>query len=252
MKNIIFEKLQEIEETRQVKVLFACEAGSRAWGFHSVQSDYDVRFVYLQHRDHYVTLGNPNDSLNFGVNQQLDLNGWDVRKFLQLMAKSNATVMEWLRSPVGYVSEPAFVDEARQLMVRYFNPLATYYHYAGLARNHMEEVSQLIPTVKVYLHAARALIAAQWVVRNQSPPPTLFNDLLRFVGSDSTREVLDQLMLMKRSDNNLLTEKVAELEQWMEQTFTDNEHEKATLKHEKVGLEELDVFYRKVLGWSEL
>ena len=248
MKNIILEKLKEIEETHQVKVLYACEDGSRAWGFHADSSDYDVRFVFLQDSIKYLTLGTPKDAMNFGLSEQLDLSGWDIRKFLQLMGKSNASVLEWLRSPVVYVSEPSFVDEARKLMLQYFNPVATYHHYAGLAKKHMEDISILFPTAKGYLHATRALLACQWVIHKQGPPPTLFSDLITIAESESIRAVLGKLLQLKQSDNNLLVEKEYDLEKWMDDVLAANEKEKSQLKHEKAGLEDLDAFYRNCIS----
>ena len=43
--------LAQVEAERNVRVLFACESGSRAWGFASRDSDYDVRFLYVHRRD---------------------------------------------------------------------------------------------------------------------------------------------------------------------------------------------------------
>ena len=48
MKNIILEKIKEIERTENVKILHCIESGSRAWGFASPDSDYDVRFIYVR------------------------------------------------------------------------------------------------------------------------------------------------------------------------------------------------------------
>jgi hypothetical protein len=42
MKEVILQKLSEIEQSEDVKILYACESGSRAWGFASPDSDFDV------------------------------------------------------------------------------------------------------------------------------------------------------------------------------------------------------------------
>ena len=47
MRETIIEKLTELEQSENVRVLHAVESGSRAWGFASPDSDYDVRFINL-------------------------------------------------------------------------------------------------------------------------------------------------------------------------------------------------------------
>lgn len=56
MRERIIELLHSIEAEHGVKVLYACESGSRAWGFASPDSDYDVRFVYVRPLEDYLSL----------------------------------------------------------------------------------------------------------------------------------------------------------------------------------------------------
>ena len=55
MRDRIMKKLDEIEKTEEVRILLAVESGSRAWGFASTDSDYDVRFIYFRPEDEYST-----------------------------------------------------------------------------------------------------------------------------------------------------------------------------------------------------
>src|SRR6476659_2643278 len=101
--------LAELELRHAVKVLFACESGSRGWGFASPDSDYDVRFVYVNRLPWYLTVEAGRDVIEQPISDELDVSGWDLRKTLQLMRDSNPTLLEWLRSPILYRQEEPWV-----------------------------------------------------------------------------------------------------------------------------------------------
>ena len=106
MLDIIQKKLGEIEAQEHVKILHCVESGSRAWGFASPDSDYDVRFVYLRRREDYLRLEGIRDVIEWQLDDVLDINGWDIQKYLRLLYKSNPTVFEWDLSPVVYRTTP--------------------------------------------------------------------------------------------------------------------------------------------------
>ena len=87
MENIIT-IFKEIEERKKIKILYACETGSRAWGFPSPDSDYDVRFIYMHERDWYLSLNDRDDTVET-MQGDLDITGWDLKKSLVLLKKSN-------------------------------------------------------------------------------------------------------------------------------------------------------------------
>ena len=92
-------KLKEVEEKENVTVIMAVESGSRAWGFASKDSDYDVRFLYVRRREDYLKLQPPRDVIEWQLDEVLDINGWDIRKALVLLYKSNPTLFELCNSP---------------------------------------------------------------------------------------------------------------------------------------------------------
>lgn len=98
----INEKLDEIEEKENVRILHAIESGSRAWGFASPDSDYDVRFIYARRREDYLRLDEPRDVIEWQLDDVLDINGWDLKKALKQFARGNATLFEWSGSPIVY------------------------------------------------------------------------------------------------------------------------------------------------------
>lgn len=128
MKELIQEKLREIEQREECRILLAVESGSRAWDFASPDSDYDVRFIYVRPEKAYLRLDRTRDVIEVPINDELDINGWDIDKTLRLLHKSNPTVFEWFSSPIIYQTS-AFADQFRPIMQKYFSSKAGLWHY---------------------------------------------------------------------------------------------------------------------------
>ena len=142
MKTKIIEKLKEIEHSKKVEILFAVESGSRAWGFASPDSDYDIRFIYKHDLDYYLSLWEQTDVIEFMTEDDLDGSGWDLRKTIKLLAKSNAPLLEWLHSPVVYFENETFANQMRELAKHCFSPIACLHHYLGTTKNFMDVCEQ--------------------------------------------------------------------------------------------------------------
>ena len=138
---LVDRKLDEIEEMEGVKILHAVESGSRAWGFASPDSDYDVRFVYVRPEQYYLRLDEKKDFINWELDETLDINGWDLSKTLQHFHKSNASLYEWGNSPVVYRTMPEW-GEIKAVSERFFSCKAGMYHYYGTARKNFIEYLQ--------------------------------------------------------------------------------------------------------------
>lgn len=132
MRKKIKEQLRRIEDAENIKILLAVESGSRAWGFASPDSDYDVRFVYIRSLEDYLRLDAIRDVIELPIDDVLDINGWDLQKTLRLLHKSNPTLFEWFSSPIVY-KKTEFSDKFRDLMMHYFSPKKTLYHYVSMA-----------------------------------------------------------------------------------------------------------------------
>jgi predicted nucleotidyltransferase len=178
MRATIMRALREIESREDVAVLYACESGSRGWGFASPDSDYDVRFIYVRRLDRYLTLEPVRDVIEQPRGGQLDINGWDLRKALQLLRDSNPTLLEWLRSPIVYALHDAFATRLRAAAESGFSPVRGYHHYVSTARKNLrehlmgEEVRH-----KKYLAVLRPLLAARWIREQRGAPPMRFAEL---------------------------------------------------------------------------
>jgi len=138
MQPLILHHLQRIEKEKGIRILYACETGSRGWGFASPDSDFDIRFIYVHPRDSYLSINNPQDTISSifeDGGEVLDFNAWDLRKTLHHLRKSNATPCEWLQSPILYFQEENFREELWGMAQQFFNPQAAVHHYLGICHN---------------------------------------------------------------------------------------------------------------------
>jgi len=192
MRAEVLATLQAIEREEDVRVLFACESGSRGWGFASPDSDYDVRFVYVRRLADTLTVNPVREVIERPISGELDVSGWDLRKTLQLLLDSNPTLLEWLRSPIVYREDAELARRLRALAQRKFSLVRGYHHYVSMAKKNLRE-HLLGETVrfKKYLYVLRPLMAARWIRERGSAPPMVFADLVE--GTLDDAEVLAEL-----------------------------------------------------------
>ena len=96
----IKEKLTQIEQRKNIRILYACESGSRAWGFASFDSDYYVRFIFVRPVEDYLRVEELPDYIDAELNDVYDINGWDLKKLCKQLFKSNPVIFEWADSPI--------------------------------------------------------------------------------------------------------------------------------------------------------
>lgn len=195
MENI-HDALKQVETKYQVKILYACETGSRAWGFPSPDSDYDVRFIYRHERDWYLSLSDRKDTIEF-MDGDLDVTGWDLRKCLKLLKKSNGPLIERFQSPVVYFTEEAFVHEFNLLIEAYYSPTAAFYHHYSLAQKFWEELKEKNEIkLKAYFYLIRSLLSYNWIVRNKTVLPMHIEGLMKYIDKGNA-EALRKLIALK-------------------------------------------------------
>lgn len=197
MKELIQEKLREIEQREECRILLAVESGSRAWGFASPDSDYDVRFIYVRPKKAYLRLDRARDVIEVPINDELDINGWDIDKTLRLLHKSNPTVFEWFSSPIIYQTS-AFADQFRPIMQKYFSSKAGLWHYLHMAEgNYRDYLRGEMVRAKKYFYVLRPILACKWILEKGTPPPMLFTDLVKSELPDDLSETVYQLLDLK-------------------------------------------------------
>jgi predicted nucleotidyltransferase len=193
--------LTQLEATHGIRILYACESGSRAWGFPSPDSDYDVRFIYCHPADWYLTLDEGRDTLDFPVDDELDLAGWELRKALRLLRTSNAALFEWLQSPVVYHEALDFRARLAPLLPAAFNLKAGLHHYLGQLRRGVEEdlVGEEVRLKRLF-YALRSALAARWI-RERHTLPLMEFALLRELLPSALQPVVDDLLNVKAMAN---------------------------------------------------
>ena len=197
MQELIVQRLHEIEQTEHVRILMAVESGSRAWGFSSPDSDYDVRFLYVRPPKEYLRLDRLRDVIELPINDLLDVNGWDIDKALKLLYRSNPTLFEWLASPIVYM-ETAYANILRSAAKEYFISKHGLYHYHSMAEsNYREYLKTDMVKAKKYFYVLRPILACKWILEYRSQPPMLFSELMDAELESELRPVVLQLLELK-------------------------------------------------------
>lgn len=200
MVNQIREQLLKLEKDKGIKVLLAVESGSRAWGIPSPDSDYDVRIIYIHSTDWYLSIEDRKDSIDYFEGELLDISGWDIRKALKLLKKSNASPMEWARSPIVYYQAQGFVEELTQLSSDFFIPKHTVNHYWGIAKNsfHSNLKDGKIVLKKLF-YVLRPLLAAKWIIVYNEIPPITLSELMMQIENEKIKTKIEGLIKFKES-----------------------------------------------------
>lgn len=178
-------RLVSVAAEHDVRILYACESGSRAWGFPSPDSDYDVRFIYVHPIDWYLRLDEDQDVIDLPLEKTpvglLDLGGWDLRKTLRLITKSNPVIWEWLQSPICYQLS-LDLRKYRNILDPFFSPISACHHYLSICRNTMDQ-ALTSPSVKIkkYFYMLRPLLAALWIEKHRTEPPMELAALLAII-----------------------------------------------------------------------
>ncbi|MFD2907784.1 DNA polymerase beta superfamily protein [Flavobacterium ardleyense] len=247
MKDKIVAKLKEVELQKGVEILYAVESGSRAWGFASSDSDYDIRFIYKHDIDYYLSLWEQTDVIEFMTEDDLDGSGWDLRKSIKLLAKSNASLLEWIFSPVVYYENEAFMKQIRTLAKECFSPIACLHHYLGTTKNFMDVCEQEEVKLKSYFYALRTALAGKWIIISQTFPPVDFMELLP-IAPQNIQEKVKELMLIKANqDESYLHPKEKLIMIFLQETVVFNQENASGLGIGKKVSEELDGVFREII-----
>lgn len=193
--------LSIIESEYGVRVLYACESGSRSWGFASPDSDYDVRFIYVHPLSWYLQVSAQRDVIELPISGDLDINGWELRKALGLLKKGNATLIEWLDSPIVYGSDAVFLQAIRSAARQVHQAERSFHHYVHMARrNYREYLRSDIVRLKKYLYVLRPLLATLWVEQGRGAAPMRFQELVNAIVTDADlHAAIEQLLVVKRA-----------------------------------------------------
>lgn len=245
---VIREKIKEIEEQEQVRIILAVESGSRAWGFESPDSDYDVRFIYVRSKNDYLKLEEVRDVIEWQLDDTLDISGWDIQKALRLLYKSNPTLFEWCASPIIYEEKPE-ANALRKLIQAYFSEQKLVYHYWNMAkRNYCEYLQHDLVKSKKYFYVLRPILAGKWVLTQQTPPPMEFEKLVESELDENLKPIVAELIAKKRQVGEAdLVPKIPLLNHYIEEKLAWLETEAKKLTLQKNEWQPLNAFFLQLL-----
>jgi uncharacterized protein len=246
MENIK-QKLKQIEAEHKVRILYASETGSRAWGFPSPDSDYDVRFIYLHKRDWYLALNERKDTIEF-MDGDLDITGWDLRKCLKLLKKSNVPLIERFQSPVQYYADDKFKAEFMQLIVEYYSPAASFYHHYSLANKFWEELKeQGNIKLKSYFYLVRSLLSCNWIIKDRTVLPMDIEGLMNYIDAGNRDKLRGLISLKATVGERYLHPKDATMQTFVTDLFAFVEENKNDLGVNDQNFGSLNRFFLKTL-----
>ena len=244
----IKQKLEEIEQIENIKIIMAVESGSRAWGFASPDSDYDVRFIYARKKEDYLSLDEPRDVVEWQLDDVYDVNGWDLKKALKLLYKANPSVFEWCTSPIVYRDTKEFND-LKELLPLYFNQKKSLYHYWHMAKtNYREHIRAEQVKLKKYFYVLRPILAAEWVLEYATQPPMEFDRLVKAQLPDELRPVVDDLLEKKMAASEMgMAPRIDVLNEFIEKEIERIEEKAASCEDKKVEWDALNDYFRKIV-----
>jgi len=245
-------KLSDIERAHGVRVLFAVESGSRAWGFPSPDSDYDVRFIYLHPRDWYLSLVERRDVIELPLDaEDHDISGWDFRKAMQLLLRSNPPLYEWLVSPIVYREDGTTRTAMRALAERGYAGKTMGWHYLRMADRTYKAQAGGRETVKLkkYFYVVRPLCALIWLVEHGTLPPMNLAALLDGIPmAAQVRRTVDRLLERKSRSSELgLGKRLPVLDRWIERHLQRGEKHCQDLPAKTTILSEAEDYFRQVV-----
>lgn len=246
----ILRRIHAAEKEHNIKVLYAIESGSRAWGFASANSDFDVRFVYVRKQEWYlgIDLEDKRDVVEYPIVDEIDINGWDIRKALQLFRRSNPSIIEWLLSPIVYIDNDAFASELRDLIPECYHLDKGIYHYRSMAKtNYRGYLQQELVPLKKYFYVLRPLLAIRWIKTYKEPAPIEFERLRRLLVSEPEvdAEVSRLLVLKKQATEKLMIERSHCLNDFIERELAGLEQHNPEFDTPGSDVESLNMLFRK-------
>ena len=249
MKEIIQKKLEEIEKQEHVKIILAVESGSRAWGFDSADSDYDVRFLYVREPEMYLKLDNIRDVIEWQLDEVFDISGWDIKKALRLLYKSNPTLFEWINSPIVY-KETKEGTELKDISRQYFDVKKSVMHYLNMSsttfNNYLQEETIKL---KKYFYALRPILAAKHALENKTQPPVKFSELKDTMLDEEINDEVNHLLELKINSNETeYIPVIKDLNQYIEKNINEIKKYTNQLNELKFGWNGLNQYFLKLLN----
>lgn len=252
MEEKIKKYLSDLEKDKGIEILLACETGSRAWGFPSPDSDFDVRVIYKHDKNWYLGLTEEKDTIEYFLeNNEIDISGWDLRKSLRLLAKSNPPLLERIQSPIIYKVDKEFLTGIYSVALKTYSRIATIHHYLSMAKKAFEEVLNSEEyKLKKFFYALRASVACLWILEKEEIPPIEFGKMLNGLDLPENLKIrIGELIAIKSTISETYLHKgEKELIEFMRTCIERADNESQILPSSKGQMSDLNDFFLKILG----
>jgi len=251
MEEKIKKYLSDLEQEKGIEILLACETGSRGWGFPSPDSDFDVRVIYKHEKNWYLSLTEEKDTIEYFLeNNEIDISGWDLRKSLRLLAKSNPPLLERIQSPIIYKVNKEFLTGINAVAQKTYSRIASIHHYLSMAKKTFEEVVNSEEyKLKKFFYALRASVACLWILEKEEIPPIEFGKMLN--GLDlplNLKTRIGELIEIKSTISETYLHKGEnDLIEFMKTCIERAENESQSLPASKGKMSDLNDFFLKTL-----
>ncbi|WP_453996522.1 nucleotidyltransferase domain-containing protein [Bacillus nitroreducens] len=257
MKEHIIEILHQTEQQYDIKILYACEAGSRTWGIVSPDSDFDIRFIYIHKKDWYLSIDQKRDVLEIPKHDQvdcpvdplIDMSGWELTKALRLFRKSNPGLLEWLHSGIIYIQKYSFLEKMHQLETSIFSPIPCIYHYVKMAKGNYKTLQEKGPNSKIYINIIRPLLMAKFIETNKCMGNlNLYHLIQELIPNGEIKKIIENIIHLKSSGQKAINQSI-ELDRYIKNELDNIEENALTLQTKLHNpTKELDIFFRKTLA----
>ncbi|WP_337653400.1 nucleotidyltransferase domain-containing protein [Allisonella histaminiformans] len=249
MEARIKEELNKIEAAEGVRIIWSAESGSRAWGFASPDSDYDVRFIYVRNKVDYLRLDKVRDVIEWRLDDVLDISGWDIRKALELLYKSNPTLFEWCASPIIY-KETEEAQWLKDMLPQYFSMKKSLYHYLSMAKSNYHKYLQGEEVrLKKYFYVLRPILAAQWILDKKCAPPMQFATLVDTELEEAMKPQVSRLLAMKKNTPEMGTApKIEEINRYIDRKLEEIQSAAEALDNTEAEWDALNELFLRMLA----
>jgi hypothetical protein len=258
IKTYISAKLDDLAKEYNVKIIHAVESGSRAWGFPSKDSDYDVRFIYAHDLDHYLSVDRKRDVIETPISHDeflgvdFDMNGWDVKKAIYLALRGNAVVNEWLTSPVQYIRDNQCHSDLQEFVSETADLRAYFHFYRNYMRepwsSYSRETSEKIK-IKHYCYVLRCALSLEWLETCKTPPPMDVPSLLKGIDLDNAlRSEIDLLISSKtKSVESDTMPRNTVLDDFIDRAINEERERPPKDEQEERHIDKANAFFKKIV-----
>lgn len=200
----------------------------------------------MHKRDWYLSLSEQKDTIEQMIGD-FDVTGWDIRKCLHLLKKSNVPLIERFQSPIEYMCDEGFKNEFKNLIAEYYSPIAVFYHHYSLATNFWDDLKDKEAIkLKSFFYLVRSLLSCNWIIQDDTVLPMQIEGLMKYIDEDLKNKLRELIKLKATVGEKYLHKADADLNDWIKDMFEKLALAKEHLTVNNKSMESLNEFFIKM------